>query len=106
MKDRPENVVLEHLTMPDRGFRFITTHSKIETEDDIVRGHTGEVWYKIIGFYDTIEEAQRHTAPNSSAIPTTQEIEEHIKQKYQEREDQEAEETLQVFQKLMGSIIG
>jgi hypothetical protein len=45
-------VVLEHLTLPDRGLRFWSTN----TEDN-THGHNGELWYKEILFTDSEEEA-------------------------------------------------
>jgi hypothetical protein len=50
---RPEKyVVLEHLTLPDRGFRF-WGHN---TEDN-THSAWGDLWYKEIFFTDSEEEA-------------------------------------------------
>ena len=47
-------VILEHLCLPDRGFRFFCTNS----ETDHTRIMSGEVAYKVVGYSDTVEDAQ------------------------------------------------
>jgi hypothetical protein len=67
---RPEKyVVLEHLTLPDRGWRFWTTNS-----DDNTHGHTGELWYKEILFTDSEEEAIDMAKKHGDNIPSSGEI--------------------------------
>jgi len=45
-------VVLEHLMLPDRGFRFWTINT-----DNNTHGGNGELWYKEILFTDSSEVA-------------------------------------------------
>ena len=49
-------VVLEHITMPQKGFRFWTTNS-----DNNTRSLEGEVWYKEVLFTDDQDEASRES---------------------------------------------
>lgn len=90
-------VVLEHLLMPDRGFRFFSTNCHWEGSTsgftDNTTGNTGEVWYKEVAFCDTAEEAQRHMPCDPKNTPSMQEIEEHVKKQYAERDSREMEET-------------
>ncbi len=68
-------VVLEHLCLPNRGFRFWTTNS-----DNNTHSFEGELWYKEILFTDSSEEAileSRNT--NTKEIPTHQELMEYHK---------------------------
>lgn len=46
-------VVLEHLLLPDRGFRFFSTNT-----DNNTKLFDGRVAYKEVGFTDEVEEAQ------------------------------------------------
>jgi hypothetical protein len=72
-------VVLEHLRMPDRGFRFWTTNTENNTHVN-----DGGLAYKEILFTDDTEEAIKVSRQsNHEAIPTMREIEEYVKQKYQ-----------------------
>lgn len=48
-------VILRHLTLPDKGFCFFTTNTG---DKDIEYGSNGEQWYEIVGYADTVEEAQ------------------------------------------------
>jgi hypothetical protein len=78
MKRSEKYVVLEHLTLPDRGLRFWSTNS-----DNNTHGHTGELWYKEILFTNSEEEAidvSRH----HSELPTHQELEDFYKKRYEE----------------------
>jgi len=52
--DNKQYVVLEHLTLPDKGFRFWTVAS-----DDNTHSYKGDLWYKEIMFTDEPEEAIR-----------------------------------------------
>ena len=66
-------VVLEHLTLPDRGFRFFS----INTINN-VDGHNGELWYKEVGFVDTVEEAQKIMREvDPKLVATMRELEEY-----------------------------
>lgn len=59
-------VILEHLCLPDRGFRFFTTNS----ESDPTRIMSGEIAYKVVGYSDTIEGSQsmiRHNFQSASS---------------------------------------
>lgn len=47
-------VVLEHLCLPDRGFRFFT----MNVEGDPTRLMDGTIAYKVVGYADSVEEAQ------------------------------------------------
>lgn len=63
-------VVLEHLTLPDRGFRFWTTNGENNTK--IV---DGSAVYKEILFTDDSNEAIRASQkPNTEAIATFREL--------------------------------
>ena len=64
-------VVLEHLQLPNRGFRFWSLNTENNTHS-----HTGELWYKEILFTDDEEEAiaMSRTA-NREAIPSHDELE-------------------------------
>lgn len=68
-------VVLEHLTLPDRGFRFWTTNS-----GDNTKLYNGKVVYKEILFTDNAEEAIAHSQKtNLDAIPTQRELLEYFR---------------------------
>jgi hypothetical protein len=69
-------IVLEHLLMPDRGFRFWTTNTENNTHLN-----SGELAYKEILFTDDTDEAIKISGEcNREAIPTMREIEEYVKQ--------------------------
>jgi hypothetical protein len=61
-------IILEHKTMPNRGFRFWSINSgEINTE-----------WYKVIGYTDDTEEAIKISRkPNYNILPTIQELEDY-----------------------------
>jgi hypothetical protein len=81
MEKEHKYVVLEHLTLPDRGKRFWTSASENNTH-----GHTGELWYKEILFTNDEEEAIRVSQEyNEAAYPTDAEMEEHIAEKVSSR---------------------
>lgn len=70
MKNPEKYVVLEHLTLPDRGFRFWTTNSKNNT-----RSAEGDLWYKEVLFTNSDEEAiaeSRRT--NTDVVATMSEL--------------------------------
>jgi hypothetical protein len=79
MESTKQFVVLEHLSLPDRGFRFITTNSNWSGRTEPfhrnnTHGHNGELWYKEIAFTDTIEEAQSMLSPSSDKIASYKEL--------------------------------
>lgn len=98
-------VVLEHLMLPDRGFRFFSTncHWKESTSgiDNNTHGYNGELWYKEIAFTDTIEEAQSMLSPNSKAIATYGELKEYYKGEESEKEFKERMETFESLDKTL-----
>jgi hypothetical protein len=74
-------VVLEHLTLPDRGFRFITTNCYYSgSHDNNTHGYNGEEWYKEVGFTDTIEEAQAIVRIPGAPTATWDELYEYHKE--------------------------
>jgi len=66
-------VVLQHRTMPDKGICFFTTNSN---DPKVEYSITGEHWYKVVAYADTVEEAQALIRQHST-YPTMREIEEH-----------------------------
>lgn len=77
MKHPEKYVVLEHLTLPDRGFRFWTNNS-----DNNTNSAMGELWYKEVLFTDSDEEAisaSRQT--NTDVVATFNELMEHHRTK-------------------------
>lgn len=82
-------VILEHLCLPDRGFRFFSTNchwsGSTTNFNNNTHGHTGELWYKEVGFADTVEEAQSQLSPNQEQIPTFREMMEYHKQQIEKR---------------------
>lgn len=69
MKDK-KFVVLEHLTLPDRGFRFWTTNG-----EDNTKSINGSAVYKEILFTDSSEEAiAMSQKTNTEAIATYSEL--------------------------------
>lgn len=53
-----EWVVMQGVLASNQGQTFITKNDPSEPEDRKIRGCTGEVWYRVIGYSDTLEEAQ------------------------------------------------
>ena len=97
MEERTEEyVVLQHRTMPDKGICFFTTNTN---DPKVEYGYNGSHWYNIVGYADTVEQAQS-MCRRHSVYPTTQEIEEHVKQKYKNEADAKAEEEMKIFRKL------
>ena len=82
-KDHPEKyVVLEHIRMPERGFRFWSTN----TEDN-THGHNGELWYKEILFTDSEDEAIKASQEHGNT-PHTTEIYSYYEEMYKSRKRQ------------------
>lgn len=73
MKSDKKYVVLEHLTLPDRGFRFFTAN----TEDN-THGRNGELWYKEVLFTDSTKEAQE-ACRSLGEVPSMHELEEYYR---------------------------
>lgn len=74
-------VVLEHLTMPDRGRRFWSMNGPSSSHN--VRSSDGEVWYKEVHFTDDENEAIEYAMQtNFDAVPSTEEFEEHVAEKF------------------------
>lgn len=73
MKHPEKFVVLEHLTLPDKGMRFWTLNTKNNTHSI-----DGELWYKEILFTDdkleAIEEARK-----CGKFPSSEELDEYYK---------------------------
>ena len=75
MKSNKKYVVLEHLTLPDRGFKFWTTNTENNTH-----GQNGELWYKEVLFTDSETEAITESQnTNMSADAGVQELNEYYK---------------------------
>ena len=71
-KIRPEKyVVLEHLTLPDRGLRFWSHNTENNTH-----GYNGELWYKEVLFTDSEDEAIA-VSRISNNLPTYNELSEY-----------------------------
>lgn len=70
-------VVLEHLTLPDRGFRFFSTNT-----DNNTKLIDGTVVYKEVGFADEVEEAQHIIGQyDITKTATMRELEEYYRDK-------------------------
>jgi hypothetical protein len=71
-----DNVVLEHLTLPDRGFRFWTTNT-----DNNTKIYTGEIVYTPI-FYTSNDEDAIHYSKGytASKIASIRELEKYHKE--------------------------
>jgi hypothetical protein len=90
MEKYKEYVVLEHLTLPDRGLRFFTTNSK---KGDNTLIHDGTVAYKEILFTDSTEEAQAECRKaNWAVLPTMHELEEYYREQQNINEYEKAYE--------------
>lgn len=77
MKSEKKYVVLEHLNLPQRGFRFWSTNSENNTH-----GANGELWYKEIMFTDDREEAIiQSQRTNHPVVATFKELMEYHTQK-------------------------
>ena len=74
---KKEFVIVQHLTMPNRGICFFTTNSEKGRD---CYGHNGELWYENVAFADTVEEAQT-LVRQLSTYPTMREISDHFSNK-------------------------
>ena len=91
MEKAKQYVVLEHLMLPDRGFRFFSANCHYSgNHENNTHGYNGEEWYKEVGFADTIEEAQGMCSPSRDKIPTWEELYE-----YHREESNKSHEILQ-----------
>ena len=82
---RPEKyVVLEHLTLPDRGLRF-WSHN---TEDN-THSAWGDLWYKEILFTNSQEEAQTECRKLGDNIASMHELKEYYNNQLNEQERKE-----------------
>jgi hypothetical protein len=80
-EQRKKYVVLEHLQLPNRGFRFWTTNTENNTHS-----FKGDLWYKEVLFTDSTEEAiAMSRISNSSQIPSHWELEEHYRKEIANR---------------------
>jgi len=94
MDNTKEYVVLEHLMLPDRGFRFFSTNCRwkgrapedIRENDNNTHGYNGEEWYKEVGFADTVEEAQSMCSPSRDKIPSWDELYNYHREESDRRE--------------------
>jgi len=70
-------VVLEHLTLPDRGFRFYTMNSGNNAHSAL-----GELWYSPVFYTDSIELASMYASQaSSSKVASMRELEIYFKEK-------------------------
>ena len=67
-------VVVQHLTMPDRGICFFTRNSKLGRDG---YGNTGELWYKNVAFASTVPIAQAMVREHTT-YPTSREVYEYF----------------------------
>ncbi len=72
-----EYVVLRHLCMPDKGKCFFTTNSEMGRG---CHGNTGELWYEIVAYADSVREAQTACSQNYGGLPSRKEFEDHAKE--------------------------
>lgn len=78
MESKKKYVVLENLTLPNRGFRFWSTNSENNTHSS-----KGELWYKEVLFTDDREEAIRISLQASrGAMATFSELEQYYRNEY------------------------
>jgi hypothetical protein len=82
MKSDKKYVVLEHLTLPDRGLRFWSTNS-----DNNTHSMWGDLWYKEILLTDSEEEAIA-ASQKMGELPTMHELEEYYNNKLYEQEQE------------------
>jgi hypothetical protein len=80
MQDK-KYVVLEHLHLPNRGFRFWSMNGKNNTHSA-----EGELWYKEVMFTDSTEEAiEASREVNKEAQPSQEELELYYKYEIEKR---------------------
>ncbi len=77
-----EYVVLRHLTMPDKGKCFFTTNSEMGRD---CHGHTGELWYEIVAYADSVKEAQTLCSFHYGGLPSMKEFEDHAREEINKR---------------------
>ena len=78
METNKKYVVLEHLTLPDRGLRFWTSNSENNTHSS-----NGELWYKEVLFTDDEEEAIKTSQKvNEDALPKYWELLKYHEEKF------------------------
>lgn len=86
MEDKnKEYLVLRHLLMPDKGKCFFTTNNPDEPEEEKGLSAKGERWYEVVGYADTVNEAQSMCRNNYGGIPTQQEFDDWAKEKVRKR---------------------
>jgi hypothetical protein len=67
-------VIYRHLTMPDKGKCFFSTNNPKVPEERKGLSMAGERWYEVVGYADTVEEAQDICADNYGGLPTMAEF--------------------------------
>jgi hypothetical protein len=83
MKSDKKYVVLEHLTLPDRGLRFWSHNTENNTHS-----MWGDLWYKEILFTDSEEEAIAASRIIGEGLPTMHELEEYYNNLLYESENE------------------
>ena len=78
-------VVLRHLKMPDKGKCFFTTNDPNEPEEEKGLSYKGELWYEVIGYANTSEEAQSMCFHNYGGLPSMEEFENHAREEIEKR---------------------
>jgi len=81
---KSEYVILRHLLMPDKGKCFFSTNGS----EDPRLSYKGDVWYEIIGYTDSVSDAQTMCYDNYGGCPTTREFEEYFKELYKKRDNE------------------
>jgi len=74
-------VILRHLMMPDKGKCFFTTNDPKKPEEKKGLSLEGERWYEVVGYADTVEDAQSMCASNYGGIPSWKEFEDWAHEK-------------------------
>ena len=77
-----EYVVLRHLNMPDKNKCFFTTNGELGRS---CRGYTGELWYEVVGYADSVREAQTLCGQHYGGLPSMQEFEDHARKQIEKR---------------------
>ena len=78
-------VVLRHLTMPHKGLCFFTTNDPEEPEEEKGLSLEGERWYEVVGYADTVEQAQGLCSSNYGGLPSMKEFEDYAKDELRKR---------------------
>ena len=89
-ENKKQYVVLRHLLMPHKNLCFFTTNNPDEPEEEKGLSLEGERWYEVVGYADTVEEAQGKCNSNYGGLPSWEEFETHAKEKIRERYGDEA----------------